>query len=71
MFRRSNPDDRCESEEVRRAREAAERAAAERQQIEAGLPEAEHIGSTIRNALRVNHFGESIERAWKIRRGIP
>ncbi len=71
MFRRSKTDRRCESEDVRRAREAAEIATAERERIEAKAPEAELIGDAIRTALRVNHFGEQIERAWRLRRGIP
>lgn len=69
MFRRSKTD-RSEPEDVRRAREAAETATAERIRIEAGAPEAEQIGSAIRDALKRNHFGEAIELALTLRKGI-
>lgn len=71
MFRRSR-NDRCggETDEVRQAREAAERAVDERRRVEAQAEEAELIGSTIRNALKRNHFGEAIERSWALRRGV-
>lgn len=70
MFRRSKKTDRrrCEPEEVREARRSAERAAAQRRQVEQKAPEAERIGSAIRDALERNHFGESIELAWTLRR---
>lgn len=65
MWRRRS---RSESDEVRRAREEAKRAAAQRQKVEAQLPAAQEIGASLRTALERNHFGESIERAL-LRRG--
>lgn len=70
MFRRSKKTERrCEPDEVREARRAAEQAAAQRRRVEEKAPEAQKIGSAIRDALERNHFGESIELAWTLRRG--
>ncbi|WP_157116924.1 DUF7620 family protein [Nocardia vaccinii] len=54
---------------MRNARQAAEKAAAQRRRVEEKAPEAQRIGSAIRDALERNHFGESIELAWTLRRG--
>lgn len=67
MWRRPSKTE-PESDAVRRARDTARKASIQREQVEAGLPEAQAIGSQLRKALERNHFGESIERAL-LRRG--
>ncbi len=66
--RRPKTDQSDESETVREARAAADTAAAEREQIEAQWPAVRKIGGGLQKALDRNHFGESIERAWALRR---
>ncbi len=68
MWRRRSKTE-CEPENVRRAREAAERAAMQRRRVEAQASDAREIGAEIREALRRNHFGEQIDRAFR-RRGV-
>jgi hypothetical protein len=71
--RQSNPDreTETESEDVRRAREAAEAAISERRRIEAQAPAAEAIGATLRDAISRNHFGEQIDAAFRRRSATP
>ncbi|WP_443678196.1 DUF7620 family protein [Nocardia pulmonis] len=63
--RRNSPP---ESDETRKAREAAERAEAQRRRVEARWPDINRIGAALENALRRNHFGEQIERSFALRR---
>lgn len=68
MWLRRSKADAQESAEVQRAREAADTASAERQQIEAQWPAVRRIGGNLQKALERNHFGESIEKALALRR---
>jgi hypothetical protein len=68
MWRRRSKTDCNESDEVRRAREVAKHASAERRQVEEQWPAVKKIGGSLQKALERNHFGESIERAWALRR---
>lgn len=72
MWRRrqsKRPEPR-ESEAVRRAREAAERAKRVRQEVEAQAPVSKAIGDAVRDVLERNHFGEQIDAAFARRRSV-
>jgi hypothetical protein len=63
MWRRRQKTE-SESDSVAEAREDAENATAEREQIEAQWPDIKKIGGSLQKAMERNHFGESIDRAW-------
>lgn len=59
--RKSNPP---ESETTKKAREAAERAEAERRRVESQWPDVNRIGAALEKALHRNHFGEQLEKSF-------
>lgn len=57
-----------EPDEVRSARAELERAERQLQEARANAPRVNQIGETLRELLRRNGFGESIETAFRKRR---
>lgn len=64
MWRRSTRG-KCspEPDQVRTAREIAEEAERVRDQVEANEPKVKRLSSVLRDAVKGNHFGETLEAA--------
>lgn len=58
-----------ESAPTKQAREGAQRAEAELAQVQSQRKVVEDLAGVLREAMRLNHFGEQIERSIALRRG--